>query len=53
MGPEPVIFAGVMPASATPGVIIPGQFGPMMRVPPTFLRVRPQFGGVLEPEYLR
>src|SRR5690625_5829194 len=32
MGPVPVIVAGVIPARETPGVMIPGQFGPMMRV---------------------
>src|SRR5690606_2547435 len=32
MGPFPVMLAGVMPASASPGVMMPGQFGPMMRV---------------------
>ena len=31
-GPEPVMVAGVMPASASPGVMMPGQFGPMIRV---------------------
>ena len=31
-GPLPAIVAGVMPASASPGVMMPGQFGPMMRV---------------------
>ena len=34
MGPLPVMFAGVMPASASPGVMMPGQFGPMIRVVP-------------------
>ena len=28
------VFAGVMPTSASPGVMMPGQFGPMMRVVP-------------------
>ena len=32
IGPLPAIVAGVMPASASPGVMMPGQFGPMMRV---------------------
>src|ERR1700749_4528786 len=31
-GPDPLMLAGVMPASASPGVMMPGQFGPMMRV---------------------
>src|SRR6187402_3868860 len=32
MGPLPVMLAGVMPTSDSPGVMMPGQFGPMMRV---------------------
>jgi hypothetical protein len=32
IGPGPVMLAGVMPTSDSPGVMIPGQFGPMMRV---------------------
>src|SRR5690606_31933741 len=32
IGPVPVMLAGVIPASASPGVMMPGQFGPMMRV---------------------
>ena len=32
MGPVPAMLAGVMPTRASPGVMMPGQFGPMMRV---------------------
>ena len=32
MGPLPVMVAGVMPTSASPGVMMPGQLGPMIRV---------------------
>ncbi len=32
--PAPVMFEGVMPALDLPGLIRPGQFGPMMRVVP-------------------
>ena len=32
IGPLPVIVAGVMPTSDSPGVMMPGQFGPMIRV---------------------
>lgn len=33
MGPGPVMSAGMMPAFACPGVMRPGQLGPMTRVP--------------------
>ena len=32
--PAPAMVAGMMPALDTPGLISPGQFGPMMRVVP-------------------
>jgi hypothetical protein len=32
IGPLPVMLFGVMPTSDSPGVMMPGQFGPMMRV---------------------
>ncbi len=31
--PGPVMLAGMMPALDWPGLISPGQFGPMIRVP--------------------
>ncbi|SHU19921.1 Uncharacterised protein [Mycobacteroides abscessus subsp. abscessus] len=31
-GPVPVMLLGVIPTSASPGVMMPGQLGPMMRV---------------------
>ena len=36
IGPGPVIVAGMMPAFDLPGLITPGQFGPMIRVAPPF-----------------
>src|ERR1700754_3733973 len=32
MGPGPLMLAGVMPTNDCPGVMMPGQLGPMMRV---------------------
>ena len=34
--PGPAMFAGMMPAFDFPGLMRPGQFGPMMRVLPDF-----------------
>ena len=31
-GPLPAIVCGVMPASDSPGVMMPGQLGPIIRV---------------------
>src|SRR3954453_14400357 len=36
MGPAAAIVAGMIPAFDLPGLITPGQFGPMMRVAPPF-----------------
>ncbi|KMO74692.1 hypothetical protein MOBUDSM44075_03411 [Mycolicibacterium obuense] len=32
IGPLPVMLFGVMPTSDSPGVMMPGQLGPMIRV---------------------
>ena len=34
MRPGPVMSAGMMPALDCSGLMSPGQFGPMIRVPP-------------------
>jgi len=33
MGPGPVMSGGVMPTLDRPGLMMPGQFGPMRRTP--------------------
>ena len=46
--PGPVMFAGMIPALDFPGEMMPGQFGPMIRVLlPVVDGVRPGHGGVV------
>ena len=51
IGPLPVMVCGVMPASDSPGVMMPGQFGPIMRVL-LALQVGPDLGRVLHRDAL-
>ena len=37
MGPLPAMVCGVMPANDSSGVMMPGQLGPIIRVPLWFL----------------